>query len=324
MSKADNMLSILWLLKTRKRMTAKEIAETLEIHIRTVYRYIDGLCVSGVPIEAESGHDGGYRLPDHFRDVPLFFDLEEQKALAQAAVFAQEAGYPYATVLERALTKLQRNANREQWDQVNRHLSGFDVIPGPGQTGLDSFLRIIEQAVSDGRTICMEYLRGHDQAPSARHLNPYGLIHWRGKWYVVGFCHLRGEIRSFRMDRIRTLSETDRTFERPVSFSPRQFLLQNLLPDPAKPESLVTVVIRGKWEALNELCDHWLFGHGLMERTDAEARFQLQEEAIRTMVPYYLFSFGRAVQVIEPDLLKQRMIQISEGLLEHYRVAAIH
>lgn len=60
--KADNMLSILWLLRTRGRVTAKQLAESLEIHVRSVYRYIDALCASGVPIVAEAGPNGGYSL----------------------------------------------------------------------------------------------------------------------------------------------------------------------------------------------------------------------------------------------------------------------
>ncbi|MBW5448679.1 WYL domain-containing protein [Cohnella sp. CFH 77786] len=323
MSKADNMLQVLWLLKTRRRMTAREIAEALEIHVRTVYRYIDSLCASGVPIEAEAGHDGGYRLPDHFRNVPLFFDMEEQKALAHAALFAKEAGYPYGDALNRAVTKLQRYANEEQWDEVNRHLSGFEVVHAPADPRQEPFLRMLEQAVADGRTVVMEYQTGRDQTAVNRELDPYGLVHWKGKWYTVGYCHVRGEMRSFRVDRIRALSPAEAGFTRPADFSARRFLLQNLLPDPEKPEALVDVVIRGRREALNDLCDHWLFGHGLLERTgDEEARFRLQEQTVKVMVPYFLLPYGRAIRVEEPPLLQERMAEVAESLAEHYRTSA--
>lgn len=108
MSKADNMLAILSLLRSRKRMTAKQLAEELEIHIRSVYRNIDALCASGVPIVAETGRSGGYRLPDRYAEAPLFFDLDEQKALVHAAAFAREAGYPFGDALGRAVSKLKR------------------------------------------------------------------------------------------------------------------------------------------------------------------------------------------------------------------------
>jgi predicted DNA-binding transcriptional regulator YafY len=103
MSKAVNMLSILWLLKTGKRMTAKQLAEELEINIRTVYRYIDALCASGVPIISDAGHNGGYSLLNDFTKAPLFFDSDEQKAMIHAASFASEAGYPFSEALDAAV-----------------------------------------------------------------------------------------------------------------------------------------------------------------------------------------------------------------------------
>jgi predicted DNA-binding transcriptional regulator YafY len=70
------MLSILWMLRSGKRMTAKQLAEELEIHVRTVYRCIDSLCASGVPIVADLGPNGGYSILSRFADSPLFFDAE--------------------------------------------------------------------------------------------------------------------------------------------------------------------------------------------------------------------------------------------------------
>jgi predicted DNA-binding transcriptional regulator YafY len=88
-AKNDHMLAILWMLSSGSKITAKQIAEKLEINIRTVYRYINSLCASGVPIIADSGQNGGYWLMDHFIQTPLVFDLEEQKALLHATVFAK-------------------------------------------------------------------------------------------------------------------------------------------------------------------------------------------------------------------------------------------
>ena len=91
MSKNDNMLAILWMLNSGTKITAKQISERLEINIRSVYRYMDALCVSGVPIISEPGHNGGYSLLNNFIRTPLLFDLEEKKSLLHAAIFAMEA-----------------------------------------------------------------------------------------------------------------------------------------------------------------------------------------------------------------------------------------
>ena len=114
MAKNDNMLAILWMLNSGAKMTAKQIAEKLEINIRTVYRYIDSLCASGVPIVSDSGQKGGYSLLNHFVQAPLFFDMEEQKSLLHAAVFAKEAGYPFSESLDHVTQKLKRYSNRGQ------------------------------------------------------------------------------------------------------------------------------------------------------------------------------------------------------------------
>ena len=81
MAKNENMLAILWMLNSGAKITAKHISEKLEINIRTVYRYIDALCASGVPIISDAGHNGGYSLLNNFVRAPLLFDIEEQKAL---------------------------------------------------------------------------------------------------------------------------------------------------------------------------------------------------------------------------------------------------
>lgn len=78
MPKIDNMLAILWMLRSGEKITAKQISEKLEINIRTVYRYIDTSSTSGVPIISEPGHNGGYTLLNNFVEAPLFLILRSK------------------------------------------------------------------------------------------------------------------------------------------------------------------------------------------------------------------------------------------------------
>jgi len=319
MSKADNMLSILWLLKTQKRVTARQMAEHLEIHIRSVYRYIDALCASGVPIVADSGHNGGYSLPPSFRDAPLLFDRDEQKALVHAARFALEAGYPFAGVLNQAIAKLKRYTNEEQLHAIQRHETGLDVIHPPADASQTELLKELELACGDRRTLRMEYRKGSETDATSRLLDPYGLVYWKSRWYLVGYCRLREEIRSFRVDRIQSLAGTDSVFERPADFSARDFFMNRLLPDFSSKERLIPVTVRGKPEALNDLCSHWLLGHALAGRSKEEARFLLDEPALRMYVPYLFLPYGKAVKVLEPELLRERIAGVAEELMNFYR-----
>ncbi|OBZ18466.1 DNA-binding transcriptional regulator [Bacillus sp. FJAT-27264] len=319
MSKADNMLSILWLLRSGKRVTAQQLADELEIHVRTVYRCIDSLCASGVPIIADSGPNGGYRLLGEFIDSPLLFDSEEQIALVHASVFAQEAGYPFTDALVRAVDKLKRYTNEEQLEWINRHSRGLAVIQTPAEGRELKLLQCLEESAARGESLKLDYAKGGGLSSSHRVLDPYGIVHWKGNWYVVGFCRLRGEIRSFRVDRILHLEAANLNFERPAAFSPKDFLLRSLLPNPLEAEMQVIVRIQGHEHALNEICKHWLFGHSILERRQSgEVLFQLEEQSLKSYVPYFLLPFGRSLEILEPQMLIDRMMEVSLEMFQHY------
>lgn len=320
MSKNDNMLAILWMLNSGVKITAKQIAEKLEINIRTVYRYIDSLCASGVPIIADTGQNGGYSLLSNFIRAPLFFDVEEQKALLHAAVFAKEAGYPFDEALNKATDKLRIYSNQEQESILNRHLAGFEVIHRDIPPSVKTILEELEWSVANGYSVEIEYRTSRDEQAHPRVIDPYGMLYWNNKWYVVGFCHLRNEIRSFRAERILQIKRTQMIFQRPEAFSARRFFLQNLLPGLAGKDGLIAVVIRGRSEALDDLCIHWFLGHHLKERTSNQAVFLLDERVIHTYVPNFLLSYGKAIQVIEPQSLKTNLVAVTSELMEYYKV----
>jgi len=319
LAKNGNMLAILWMLNSGTKITAKQIAEKLEINIRTVYRYIDSLCESGVPIISDSGQNGGYTLLNNFIQAPLVFNLEEQKALLHGAVFANEAGYPFSEALNKATQKLKMYLNREQENILNRHMTGFEVINRDIDPSVKKTLEELEFAVANEYSEEIEYRSGREEQPVIRVIDPYGMLYWNNKWYTVGFCQLRKKIRSFRVDRITRIQRTQVRFKRPDSFSARQFFLQNLLQDSESTAEMVTVIIGGRSEALEDLCIHWFLGHHVIERSSNQAVFLLDERAVQGYVPYLLLSYGKAVQVIEPQSLKEKLVSIASELMEYYQ-----
>jgi predicted DNA-binding transcriptional regulator YafY len=228
------MLAILWMLNSGEKITAKQISDKLEINIRTVYRYIDSLCASGVPIVSEAGQNGGYSLLNNFIHAPLFFDMKEQKALLHAAVFANEY------------------------------------------------------------SVEIEYRTGREEQPRLRVIDSYGMI--------------------FR------IQQTQMIFKRPEGFSARKFFLQNLLPGTESEAGVVSIIIRGRLEALDNLCIHWFLGHHLKERTSNQAVFLIDERALHAYVPYFLLSYGKAIQVIEPQSLKKKLVSVATELLDYYQL----
>jgi predicted DNA-binding transcriptional regulator YafY len=320
MAKNDNMLAILWMLNSGVKLTAKQISEKLEINIRTVYRHMDALCASGVPIISDPGHNGGYSLLNNFIRAPLLFDMEEKKALLHAAVFAKEAGYPMSEALDNATLKLKMYSNQEQESMLNHHLAGFEVINRVVNPSTQPVLAELEQAVEKGFSVEIEYLTGRDEQPKNRIIDPYGMVYWNNKWYTVAFCHLRNEIRSFRVDRILQIKCAQIIFKRPEAFSTREFFMKNLLPNLVGKEGLISLIIKGRTETLNELCMHWFLGHHLKERTSNQAIFLFEEKSIHIYVPYFLLPYGKSIQIIEPQSLKERLVAIASELMEYYQL----
>jgi predicted DNA-binding transcriptional regulator YafY len=319
MPKIDNMLAVLWMLRSGKKVTAQQISEKLELNIRTVYRYIDTLSTSGVPIISEPGHNGGYSLLNHFIEAPLFFDFEEQTSLLHAAVFAGEAGYYGGGALNRAVSKLSNYSNPDQETKINQHVKSLEVITHLRSSSIEPTLKELETAVADGYSVQISYQNSKEIQSSSRLIDPYRIIYWNNKWYVIGFCHLRKEHRSFRVDRIERLILTQDTFIRPEDFSASDFFMNNLLPTLQDKEEITTLVLNGNKKTLEELCQHWFLGHYLQNQSTNQATFLLEKDILHTYVPHILLPYGKAIQVNGPISLKKRIIEVLSDLINFHQ-----
>ncbi|WP_433745910.1 helix-turn-helix transcriptional regulator [Falsibacillus pallidus] len=320
MPKIDNMLAILWMLRSGEKITAQQISEKLEMNIRTVYRYIDTISTSGVPIVSEPGHNGGYSLLNHFVEAPLFFDFEEQTSLFHAAVFAEEAGYYGGEALNRAISKLSKYSNQEQETKINHHVTSLEVVSRLSSFSMEPFLKELEQAVAEGYSVKILYHKSGEKQLNDRLIDPYRIIYWNNKWYVIGFCHLRNDIRSFRVDRMESLMLTENKFNRPENFSARDFFIESLLPRIEDKEGIISLVLHGDKSVLDDICQHWFLGHYLKERTSNQAVFLLEKEIIHTYVPYLLLPYNKSIKIIEPISLKKKMIEVLSELINFHEV----
>jgi len=319
MSKNDNMLAILWMLNSNKKIAAKQIAEKLEINIRTVYRYIDSLSASGVPIISDSGHNGGYSLINEFHQAPLVFDMEEKKALLYAATDAKDSGYPYSDLLNSAIEKLKLYSTDEQESILNRHIVGFEVAKQHIIPSLKALIEALTVAITNEQSIEIEYRTKSEEKQRSRIIDPYGILYWCNKWYVIGFCHLRGEIRSFRVERIAKMSQTESVFIRPKGFSVKAFFLRSLIPDTNHDTDIISLVIKGRAEALDDLCNHWFMSFYLNERALNQAVFLIDNYILHKYVAPFLLPYGKAIQVVEPESCKEKLYEIALDLMEYYQ-----
>lgn len=319
MPKIDNMLAILWMLSSGKKVTAKQISEKLEMNIRTVYRYIDTLSTSGVPIISDTGHNGGYTLLRNFIEAPLFFDSEEQTSLVHAAVFAEEAGYYGGEALNRAISKLSNYSNQVQEINIKQHLTSLEVINRVRFQTMKPHLKDLEQTIAKGYSVKILYHKSGEDQSKYRLVDPYKIIYWNNKWYMIGFCHLRNNIRSFRVDRIESLALTENKFNHPEDFSARDFFLKNLVPTEYN-QGITPLVVNGSKSTLNDVCQHCFLGNYLQERTANQAIFLLEKSILHTYVPYLLLPYGKSIQIIEPISFKEKLIKVLSELIQFHQV----
>ncbi len=219
------VLTVLELLQARGRLSGPELAERLEVDLRTVRRYVTMLQDLGIPVEAVRGRHGGYRLRPGFRLPPLIFSDDEALALTMGLLSARRLGLVTdATTAEGALAKLERVLPPD----VRARVAAVQETLTIDQVRSDSIpttttVMALAAAVHESRRVFMRYAsaRGED---SERRVDPYGLVHMVGRWYAPGFCHLRADLRLFRLDRISAIEILDEGFERPEGFDPLAFV----------------------------------------------------------------------------------------------------
>lgn len=175
---------------------------------------------------------------------------------------------------------------------------------------MEPFLKELEQAVADEYSVKILYHKSGEEQSKYRLVDPYRIIYWNNRWYVIGFCHLRNDIRSFRVDQIESLILTENKCKSYWKiFQHVTFFLKNLLPTIKDKEGIASLVINGNRRALDDICQHWFLGHYLQERTSNQAVFLLEKDMIHTYVPYLILPYGKSIQVIEPISLKKDLLK---------------
>ncbi|MFF1543297.1 helix-turn-helix transcriptional regulator [Streptomyces sp. NPDC058291] len=216
--KSSRLVSILLLLQTRGRLTAAQLAEELEVSVRTVYRDVEALAAAGVPLYGDAGHAGGYRLLDGYRTRLTGLTADEAEALFLAGAPGAAAQLGLGSVLAAAQLKVRAALPAELRAHADR-VSGRFHLDAPGwytEAGAHEapYLTAVADAVWNNRVLHVVYRRWREPTDVERRLEPYGLVLKAGRWYVVAGPGPR----TFRIDQILELTITEAEFERPADF----------------------------------------------------------------------------------------------------------
>jgi predicted DNA-binding transcriptional regulator YafY len=214
--KADRLISLLLLLQSHRQSSARVLAERLEVSERTIYRDVDALCAAGVPVYAERGANGGIVLADGYRRALTHFNEEEIRALfisgaSALADLGLDAGFKRALEkLHGGLADVAQRAAEKSRSRIHLDARRWNQAEPPRE-----LLSALRHAVWDDRRVRIRY-EDRNRAPSTRTIDPLGLVSKAGIWYLV--ARHDGELRSFRVDRIRSADELVDRFARPEEF----------------------------------------------------------------------------------------------------------
>lgn len=219
--RADRLFQIVQQLRSGRLMTAARLADRLEVSVRTIYRDIRDLSLSGVPIEGEAGV--GYMLRGGFDVPPLMFNADEVESLVLGARLVKAwGGKELALAASEALDKIEAALPERLRHRVN---SPRLFAPSWESEGPAPHLDALRQAINGRQVIRIRY-QSLEEVGTQRCVWPLGLFFWGKIWTLVSWCELRQDYRSFRVDRVQALEQVGREFAESEQISLRQYLRQ--------------------------------------------------------------------------------------------------
>ncbi len=212
--RSSRLLSILLLLQTRRQLTARELADELEVSLRTIYRDVEALAAAGVPVYADQGRAGGYRLVEGYRTRLTGLTEQEAAALFLVGLPGAAAAFGLTAETSGAELKLLAALAPDQRDRAGRLKNRFHLdLPAWYQDAENSpHLAAVADAVLHDRRIKVLYRRWEAPREVERVLEPYGLVLKNGSWYVVAAT--ANGMRTYRVSNILELTPTEEEFDR--------------------------------------------------------------------------------------------------------------
>jgi predicted DNA-binding transcriptional regulator YafY len=316
MNKTDRLLAIVLELQRKGRQRAEDLAATFETSKRTIYRDILALCEAGVPIISVPGQ--GYSLMKGYFLPPLSFTTEEATILLLGSDFmAKNFDAQYRVAAESAARKIESVLPEALRNDVHYLQSNILFIGNMSARNPKEHVKLqqLRRALIDRNTISFRYhTRYHSDEKSGTHTreaDPYALAYVHSTWHLVAHCHMRQDIRNFRIDRMEDLELLPRTFTRPAN--PKISMAE-------REEQPRTVIARALFD--REIA-RWVH-EGRTYFTIAEEETEdglLVTLAIRQPddILQWLLGWGSRVKILEPDTLRGRLAEEARAMLRNYQ-----
>ena len=318
MSKASMMFKIVQLLQTHYMLSSSALADILETTPRNIKAYIEALRAEGVPIEGLSGKSGGDYLEEGYQFKPQKLDEAEYSALLLAEDFlTKENGFLYEHEIRTAFAKIKaaQQDGVSQFEPTKGEKSIFcqgnvDIL-----REIKDKLSIIRKAILDRNTLEILYGNLVKRETTSRPVDPYNLIFRDDSWYMIGYCHLRQGIRTFKLTRILEITQQDSTYEIPSNFSIRHYMRDtfNIMKGRECNVEIEFTHPASAW--VSEKL--WLPSQRIMELDENTILFQARVNGL-TEIKKWVLGFGGLAKVLKPAELMEEVAQEAQKIHQRY------
>ncbi len=324
--RASRLVNVLLLLQTRSRMTAAELAQELEVSVRTIYRDVEALAEAGVPIYAERGPHGGVRLVDGYRTRLTGLTPDEAEAVFMSGLPGPAAELGLGTVVAAARLKVMAALPPDLRSRANRVSERFHLdAPGWFRQSEDlPHLETLAGAVWETLRVLITYRRGERAGVVERLIEPLGLVLKGGVWYLV--AQTDGAMRTYRVSRVVDVRVQPDRFERPPGFDLADHWRRSTLAYEQERERVwMTVRLASNRSGrVSELIDSRFLA-------DAEWATEPDDEHVRVRIGFdwsdeavtAAMRFGADAEVIEPAWLRDAIVAAAEAILARYAEASV-
>lgn len=296
----ERLINMIFYIINREHVTAKELADYFNVSTRTIYRDVNTLTLAGIPIISTKGTGGGISLIDGYSLNKSLFSKEEQQNIFQGLQMLQATKFPNAEIALSKISAIFGKALVHKWLDID-----FTFWGSEERQKVDIFE--LQYAILNKHTVAFDYFNSEFQK-SNRMIDPLQLVFKSRTWYIIGYCHSKQEIRTFRMSRMKHICVLSETFERTL---PDDF---SLSADCGETCTLPVFKLKFAPEIAYRLYDD--FQENQIEIcTDGSfiVTFQYQ---LTDWTFNYLLSFGKYVEIIEPKIartmLKERALEIAQ------------
>ncbi len=313
MNKYDRMLFILNLLRTRKNMNADKLAEECGVTERSIYRDIISLSEMNIPIYYENG----YKLASDNFLPPLNFSIEEYQLLKTALessplIKTDKYSKIYKSLLVKIDNCLSDNVQKEK--KYSPLTTRIEIKDSTDDEHSVQFYELIEKAISTQKTISLKYV-SIKSGESLRDVNPYFIIFRGTAFYFVGYCHLKNEYRTFRMNRIIDVSITDKDFVKSDEISAESYFEGSWSVFSGKPVDVVALFIGDAAKVILSTVHHQNEKKEQLE--NGFVKYSVTTKGLEE-IQRWLLGFGAEVEVVTPQELRFSMLRIGQSLTEKY------